>query len=1425
MQMKCTLQAIVRSCLIVLLGCSVGVSWGQTNPTPHNLATSNFSFTGFTLNTSTTYPTSMQGWTTGTNNLVGITTAAPGADQSLVASGTASTSGLSNLGANGFNFLVTGSSPNRQVGAVCLALNTSGRANIKVSWLADDQTSGATREMNITLQYRLGTTGTFTTVASSTYTTSNSSDKASQSFSNVSLPAECENQSVVQLRWITYESASQANGRDAIRLDEIEVTSEVSTTPTITTGTITGSPFCATSTGTAISVPFTTTGTFNDVFTAQLSDATGSFSGTVIDLGTSLTSPITATILSGDLSTPSGSAYRIRVVNYDPLTIGSNNGTNITINTPPTIATQPSNSSVCANQQTSFTVSVAGTVTYQWQASANGTDGWANVTNNTPTGATYSGGTSATLTVTSPTGYYYRVNVINGACTTTSAVRQLTISGTAPTFSTNPSNTAGTTGSSGSFNFTAAASGSPTYQWQYSANGSSGWANVTDATPTNVTYANGTTSTLTVNTNAATAAGTLYYRVNATENGCTGTSTTATLTLSVPDFVSISALNTAYTQNFDALGTSAGSISSGTTNNLAGLFLIAVSTSSTNYSAGDGSSNSGAAYSFGTTGNSDRAMGSLPSGTPGTIHYGLKFRNNSGQSINYLYDENNGEQWRNGGSNSANTLSFGYRKGTGITNLTSGTYQTISGLNFTAPIVSSTAAALNGNLAANSRLIAGIVDLSASPLLNGEEIMLRFSDVDDSGSDDGLSVDDFKLIALPSSTYTIPLTSYDNLYIDGSAFTAVVDANTTINRSLLINNGTLQVNAGKQLITASTSSWNFNGKTVIFKSNSTDGYASLINTAGGTITGASSVTVERFIPSKSARKNIFLASPVVGSIANGWQQQIHVTGTGTGGDLCADGSTKNSNGFDRTQTNSPSIFTYDATTASPTSRWVSIPNTTSNNTPGIGYRAVVRGPRSAGCGLLDGTISAQDAVTLAAVGTLNTGNTSVTVPASTVGNGFFLVGNPYAATIDFSAASFATMRSSNNINGSYWIYDPNNTATISGTIYSAFNAGSFTGAPTTLTNGNRIASGQAFFMQRTSGTATAVSNFFQASYIITDQQAGLFRTQNNIPAWTGFVRIRYEQTNNTYIGDAIVRYTAPGSDVSNTQATTFDAMSLNTGSNVVNTWKGSNRYSIQTRPDDFVAADTVALEVTASNTGVYQLRFSEFENTANDIFLLDALTNTVHNVKQQPLYPFTVSADPASQGSSRFKLVFRTNATLPVNFSSIAAKRTDDATAQIQWTVPSDVAIHQYTIERSNDGKRFEAIGSIASKQQQQPATYQFTDAKATQSMLYYRVKAIAANGAFRYSAVAKLNGKASNVAVQVYPNPVTDVVNVVLPSVAKATSYRIVDATGKVVATQQVQALPGSTLTINAATLAKGAYYLTIVLANGDTAATNFVK
>ena len=94
-------------------------------------------------------------------------------------------------------------------------------------------------------------------------------------------------------------------------------------------GTISGSPFC---TGGAVSVPYTIEGTFNagNIFTAQLSDATGSFASPV-DIGT-LTSTsagtISATIPGGQAT---GSGYRIRVNSSNPAYTGGSNSSNLSV--------------------------------------------------------------------------------------------------------------------------------------------------------------------------------------------------------------------------------------------------------------------------------------------------------------------------------------------------------------------------------------------------------------------------------------------------------------------------------------------------------------------------------------------------------------------------------------------------------------------------------------------------------------------------------------------------------------------------------------------------------------------------------------------------------------------------------------------------------------------------------------------------------------------------------------------------------------------------------------------------------------------------------------------------------------------------------------------------------------------------------------
>ena len=116
---------------------------------------------------------------------------------------------------------------------------------------------------------------------------------------------------------------------DSLYVDDMQMVYN----PSLTTGTIAPSTyFVGASTGTAISIPFTLTGTMyaGNTVTAQLSDASGSFTSP-ITLG-SVTSTSSGTI-SGTIpaSTPSGTGYRIRVVSTNYAITALNNGSDIQI--------------------------------------------------------------------------------------------------------------------------------------------------------------------------------------------------------------------------------------------------------------------------------------------------------------------------------------------------------------------------------------------------------------------------------------------------------------------------------------------------------------------------------------------------------------------------------------------------------------------------------------------------------------------------------------------------------------------------------------------------------------------------------------------------------------------------------------------------------------------------------------------------------------------------------------------------------------------------------------------------------------------------------------------------------------------------------------------------------------------------------------
>lgn len=217
-----------RVYLILFLLISTSFLFAQTNPAAHNLGTSNFTFTGFGDGATTTYPTSMQGWSFGAEP-TSSTVASPSADRVLVASSTSITTGsIRNEVGNGISLLNSGTN---NIGAIVVAVNTTGRENIKVTWTAQQLNSGgsgATDRINgLQLQYRVGTSGDFTTISSTEYLTTNTtSQNPEETFTNIELPSAADNQAVVQVRWIYYISSGSANARDRIRLDDITISSD-----------------------------------------------------------------------------------------------------------------------------------------------------------------------------------------------------------------------------------------------------------------------------------------------------------------------------------------------------------------------------------------------------------------------------------------------------------------------------------------------------------------------------------------------------------------------------------------------------------------------------------------------------------------------------------------------------------------------------------------------------------------------------------------------------------------------------------------------------------------------------------------------------------------------------------------------------------------------------------------------------------------------------------------------------------------------------------------------------------------------------------------------------------------------------------------------------------------------------------------------
>lgn len=153
--------------------------------------------------------------------------------------------------------------------------------------------------------------------------------------------------------------------------------------------------------------------------------------------------------------------------------------------------------------------------------------------------------------------------------------------------------------------------------------------------------------------------------------------------------------------------------------------------------------------------------------------------------------------------------------------------------------------------------------------------------------------------------------------------------------------------------------------------------------------------------------------------------------------------------------------------------------------------------------------------------------------------------------------------------------------------------------------------------------------------------------------------------------------------------------------------------------------------------------------------------------------------DPAPHTSTLPDTTILPPPPLPLDLLSFSAAAGASNSVLLQWAVAREQAGDVYALQRSGDGSRWTDIATLPASGE---LRYTYRDAQAQWGDNYYRLKMRDAQGLDDYSpvrVVALGDAATTAAAVQLFPNPAKEQINVVLPAPA-AISIELYDAYGR---------------------------------------------
>ncbi len=533
---------------------------------------------------------------------------------------------------------------------------------------------------------------------------------------------------------------------------------------------------------------------------------------------------------------------------------------------------------------------------------------------------------------------------------------------------------------------------------------------------------------------------------------------------------------------------------------------------------------------------------------------------------------------------------------------------------------------------------------------------------------------------------------------------------------------------------------------------SADSTAAVANAGSNTNYIGGNVTVERYIPARRAWRLLTAPLNNAASIYDNWQNRGIPDGK-TGVEIFRPGG---GNGFDAAGV-AASIKTYNRWGDS----WDELTNTDAttlsdafntiwaNNAFGV----FVTGP----FGAISTIGHSAQATALRASGLLQTG--TQTFYANADPGQYILLGNPYAAPVDFTnigATGIATF----NIMNTMWVWDAARAGTSLGG-YVQFNYDPGTGTydqdidASQTKQTNIIQSGQAFFVQAMAYNPTITINESDKVDISHSTNSVFFAPTGNNNAQQ--LRVSLSRSINgtmTGVDGVLMKF----GDIYKKALTDDGPKMFNYDENL--SIKADTSYlSIERMPlpED---KDSIFLDVYAMKAkSTYSFTFNPQNIQAGKLRAwlydkyLEALTPV--SLTQSTTIAFATTADKASSAEGRFAVVFETQGALATVVTKLKAWQ-DDKNIQVEWQTVTEQGIQQYSAERSTDGQAFSQMGSsIKPRNSNNTETYDATDDAPAAGDNYYRIKLQNADGTTSYSNTVMVKLQKGAASLSVYPNPV----------------------------------------------------------------------